>query len=137
MKSKGIWVNGDIIRKILKTKLNFSFKRWSPRPLTLNHKIVKLRKALFTVKQLKIINGASLLVNIDEVVFSQSTKTNYSWSRKDMPSNLSTQIIKESVSIISSIASNGMSITGVRKGTIISSSFIEYMKHMTTALKRI
>ena len=54
-----------------------------------------------------------------------------------MPSNLSTQIIKGSVSIVSSIASNGMSITGVRKETITSSSFIEYMKHMTAALKRI
>ena len=98
---------------------------------------MKLRKTVFTVKLLKIINGALLLVNTDEAVFSKSRKTNYSWGRKDMPSNLSTQIIKGSVSIVYSIASNGMSITGVRKGTITSSSFIEYMKHMTSALKRI
>ena len=69
-------------------------------------------------------------MNIDESVISSTTKANYSWSIKGEPSNLSTIVYTGSVSIISSIFSNGVSISGIRKGTITSSSFIEYVDHM-------
>ena len=126
----GIWIDTSIIRRILIDKLDYSYKRCSSRPLALDHKIAKLKKVLFALKLLNIINGSSIIVNVDEAILSYSTKTNYSWSRIGIPSNLSTQNMKGSVWIISSILSNGFSISGLRKGTIKLNSFIEYMDNL-------
>ena len=89
MENNNICVNVSLIRKILKSKLLFSFKRCSTRPITLNWKILKLKKILFLVRLSKMINRQSILTNVDESVFSRSTKANYSWPRKGEPSNLS------------------------------------------------
>ena len=137
MKNKGVWVDINVIRKILKDKLNYSFKRCSSRLLTLNHKITMLKKVLFSIKVLKILERSSIIMNVDEAVISQSTKANYSWSRIGAPSNRGSKTIKGSISIVSIILSNGMSITGVRKGTIASNSFIDYMKHLAAIWARL
>ena len=68
------------------------------------------------------------MVNIEEWLFSKYTKINYSWSKSGMSSNLSTEKVKGSVGIISSIMSNGLSFTGIWKGTVTSKTFIEYIK---------
>ena len=133
----GVLVDTNIWRKILKERLRYSYKRWSPRPITLDFRLLELKKVLFTVKLLRFIQKSTLLINIDESNFSSSTKSNYSWSQKGAPSNRSTAVFRGSISIISAILSNGISITGIRKGTIWSSSFIEYADHMLAVLKRL
>ena len=132
-----LWIDISIIRKILKDKLKYSFKRCSSRPLTFDHKIAKLKRVLFAIKLLNIINVSSIIVNVDEAVLSYWTMTNYSWIRIGLHSNLSTQNMKGSVSIVSSILSNGLSITGLKKGTIKSKSFINYMNHLTEIWRKL
>ena len=133
----GIWIDVNIWQKILKGKLGYSFERCSSRALNLNHKLQKLNKILFTVKLLKIVRRSTLLLNIDESVISHPTKSNYSWSRKGTPANLSTMILKGSISVVSAICSNGVSITGLRKGTITSRSFIQYIDHLFKVWNRL
>ena len=123
----GVWIDTNIWRKILKEKLAFSYKWCSSRPLNHDYRLQELKKTLFVVKLLKIIRRSTLLVNIDEWIISYSTKSNYSWSKKGVPVNLSTTILKGSLSVVSAICSNGVSITGIRKGTMESSTFIEYI----------
>ena len=89
------------------------------------------------MKLCKLIKRESILVNVDEVVFSPSTKTNYSWNKKGMTFKRSTTLFSESVSIVSSILSNGISITGVRIGTIKFNTFIEYIEHLIYVWKRL
>ena len=137
IKQHGVCVGVDVIRKILKWNLGYSYKRCSSRPLLLNHNLSKLKKILFSVKLWGMINRSTILVNIDEAVFSHSTKANYSWCKKGVPSNISTIIFRGSISIVSAITSNGVSITGIRKGTIDSSSFIEYIEHWLEVWRRI
>ena len=137
IKSEGVWVDIDIVRRVLKEKLNYTYRRCSLRPLTTNWRILKLRKILFLVKLCKLIKRGSILVNIDEAVYSPPTKINYSWNRIGMTSNRSTTLFSESVSIVSSILSNGISITGVRIGTIKSNTFIEYIGHLIYVCKRL
>ena len=132
MENFNICVDINTIREILIQRLGYSYKRWSPRPLMLNHKLTKLKKVLFSVKLLKLIDRYSLLINIDEATISQSTKSNYSWSVKGIPSNLSTITLKGSICIVSAIMSNGVSITGMKKGTIKSSTFIEFIQNLLT-----
>ena len=138
MINKGIWVDTTSIwRRILKEKLGYSFKRCSSRPLKLNYGNQELKKILFCIKLLKIVRRSTLLVNIDESIIFNTTKSNFYWGQKGASSNLSTIGFKGSISIVTAILSNGVSITGIRKGTITSSSFTEYMDHMLTVWARL
>ena len=135
MKFNGIWVSIDLIRRILKNKLHFSFKRCSSRPLTLNWRLLKLKKILFLVRLCKMINRCSVLANVDESILSKSTKANYSWSRKGESTNWSTIIFSGSISIVSTILSNGVSVKRAWQGTINSEIFIEYIEHLLVVCK--
>ena len=130
LKKTGFWVDIYIIRRILKEKMGFSYKRYSSRPLKHNYYIWKLKKILFSVKIWKMFDESSILINIDEATFSNKTKTNYSWSKRGCSSNCSSIIFRGSVSIVSAILSNVVSITGIRAGTINSKAFIEYINHL-------
>ena len=89
-----------------------------------------MKKILFTVKLLKTLKRDTVMVNIDELLFSKYIKINYSWSKSGMSSNLSTEKVKGSVGIISSIMSDGLSFTGILKATVTSKIFIEYIKSL-------
>ena len=54
-----------------------------------------------------------------------------------MTSNISTTLFNESVSIVSSILSNGISTTGVKIENIKSNTFIEYIEHLIYVWKRL
>ena len=116
MTKNGVWVDTNTWIKILKERLRYSYKRWSPRPITLDFRLLKLKKILFTVKLLSFVQNSTSLINIDESSFSSSTKSSYSWNLKGAPSNRSTKIFRGSIRIISAILSNGISITGIKKG---------------------
>ena len=133
----GVWLNNNIIRRILKERLNYSFKRWSPRPLLIDNSILKIKKVLFAVKLLKMINKSTVIINVDEATISKSTKMNYSWGPKGTSLNLSTIAISGSISLVTAIASNGLSITGIKDGTIRSSSFVEYIWHWLSIWERL
>ena len=137
MTKNGVLVDTNTWRRILKEKLRYSYNRWSPRPLTLDFRLLELKNVLFTVKLLNLVQKSTLLVNIDESSISTATKSNYSWNQKGAPSNRSTTIFRGSISIVSAILSNGISITGIRKGTMWSSSFIEYADHLLAVWKRL
>ena len=62
--------------------------------------------------------------------FLSFNKINYSWNRRGMTLNRSTTPFSESISIVSSILSNGISITVVRIGNIKTNTFIEYIEHL-------
>ena len=126
-----------IIRRILKETMNYSFKRWSPRPLLIDHSIWKVKKVLFAVKLLKTMDKSTVLINIDESAISNSTKANYSWGPKGIPQNLSTLSIQGWISLITAIASNGMSITGIKRGSVKADTFIEFLKHLLAIWNRL
>ena len=62
----GFSIDVSIIRRILKDKLNYSYKRCSVRPFNLDHKNTQMKKILFTVKLLKTLKRDTVMVNIDE-----------------------------------------------------------------------
>ena len=137
MKNNGVSIDASVWRKILSENQGYSFKRCSPRPLNLNIILQDLKKTLFWVKLLKIIQRSTLLINIGETWVSYFTKSNYSWWSKGISANLSTIKMNGSISIVSAIWSNGISITGLRNGTITSKSLVEYTNHMLTVCSRL
>ena len=54
--------------------MGFSYKRWSSRPLKLNHYLWKLKKILLSVKIWKMFDESSILINIDEAKFSNKQR---------------------------------------------------------------
>ena len=137
MKNNGVSIDASVWRKILSEKLGYSFKRCSPRPLNLSIRLKDLKKTMFWVKFLKMIQRSTLLINIDETWVSYLTKSNYSWWPKSISANLSTIKMNVSISIVSAIWSNGISITGLRNGTITSKSLVEYINYMLTVCSRL
>ena len=132
----GVCLDTNKIRRILKRQ-GFSFKRSSSRPLLIDYNALKLKKILFSIKVWRIINSSTVFINIDESIITKSTRANYSWGCKGLPLNLSSLSIRGSIGLITAIMSNGISVTGAKKGTIKSSSFIEFIKHLLTIWNRL
>ena len=62
----GIRLDTNVIRNILKNILGYIIKRCSPRPKSIDYKILKLKKILFSIKIWKVINLQTVLINDDE-----------------------------------------------------------------------
>ena len=72
MDTYGIQLDVHRIRGILKEKLNYSFKRWSPRPLLIDNSSWKIKRILFSVMLLKLMRKSTILINIDESTITKS-----------------------------------------------------------------
>ena len=78
----GAEVNASDILKLIKTKLDLSFKRVSSRPVATNKDRIDLLKKVFCLEYGILVDPEQVIVNIDEATFSRSTKINYSWGRR-------------------------------------------------------
>ena len=96
----GIRLDANLIKNIMKKRLECSFKCCSLRPKSIDYKVLKLKKILFSIKIWKVINSQTILINVDESTVSNSTKANYSCGWKGIPRNLSTVNIRGSISLI-------------------------------------
>ena len=123
--SLGIELNTDLIRRILRKKFMLSYKRVSSRHINLDHELKNYKKILFAFKIWQQLNNSMTLINIDEALFTKSTKINYSWWKRGVSTSISNQVFRGSVSLVSSILMNGISITWTKSGTINSESFVE------------
>ena len=119
------------ISKFVKLWLNKSYKRWSSRPSNYDPIRITILKRIFAIELSDIISSNQLLVNIDEVHFSKSSKTNYSWLNKesnDFRWNIS---FKGSLSIIWAITSSCNWFTTNLVGANNASNFVEYIKKLS------
>ena len=71
-----------VVKEILKTNLNLSFKKGKSRPSSMNKDRHALIKSIFAARVAKEIKRFRLLINIDETLFSRFTKSDYSWLEK-------------------------------------------------------
>ena len=78
----GVEANASDILKLMKSKLDLSFKRVSSRPVATNKDQIDLLKKVFCLEYGNLVEPESEIVNIDEATFSRSTKINYSWRRR-------------------------------------------------------
>ena len=73
----GISLDLSDIRSILKNKLNLRFKKWSSRPINIDQLRFSLIRALYAIEFTNIWEEDALIINIDEVLFSNKTKQEY------------------------------------------------------------
>ena len=77
-----------INKKDTKEDIDLSIKLGKSRPVNYNENRTALMKRLFSIKISKTIENFDVLINIDQSMFSRSTKTSYSWLAKGEDSNL-------------------------------------------------
>ena len=112
-----------VIKDIMSKILNLSFKKSKSRPIRLNSMKQSHIKCLFAVKLVKAMNDFSILINIDDTLFSRTTRPSYSWLERGKEWSIGNIWCTNSTSLITEITSTGLvyasSISDSIKGSII------------------
>ena len=122
------------VRKIMKESLGLSFKLGKSRPVKYKETSIILMKSLFSIKISKILNNYETLINIDETIFSRSTKQTRSWSFKSEETNLMNICFSNSTSLITAITSFGDVFAANIWGSVRSERFVEYLNQLADFL---
>ena len=88
----------------------------------------------------KEIKRFSLLINIDETLFSRSTKSDYSWLEKRKECTVRNICFSNSVSVIAAIMSPGIIYAPASNDTVngyLFKKFLKKLKHFNKHNKRI
>ena len=132
----GVEVNASDILKLMKTKLDLSFKRVSSRPVATNKDPIDLLKKVFCLEYGNLVEPESVIVNIDEATFSRSTKINYSWGCRGKWIIMQNASFKGSSSIISAITSTGEWMSAIISEYNNSTIFIAFLRKMIIWLRK-
>ena len=127
--------NSNIIRHLMKTKLNLSYKRVQPRPNSICLNRIKAIRQLFIVNFLQEVSIDYLIINIDETSINRHIKTNYSWSVKGISKEVLNSPFSGSLSMISSICSNGNWMNFITNSTINWDKFLVYLDYLCKWIK--
>ena len=119
-----------LVRNILKNNLEMSYKLGKSRPVNYCESKASLMKGLFSLKISRIMNRFDVLINIDEAMFSRSTKASYSWSKKGKESTLMNIWFSNSTSLITAITSNGDVFAVDTNGSITSKILIKFIDEL-------
>ena len=89
--------------KFMKTQLEFSFKRITSRPQSLDVQRQYCLKILFAIALTKRIKDAKLLINVDESTLSSSTKINYTWTLRGVSASAKNIKFSKSMNLVTAI----------------------------------
>ena len=92
-----------IIKDTMRRFLNLSFKKGKSKPIGIDYIKQFSTKSLFAVRLVKEINNFSVLINIDETLFSRATKSVYSWLEKGKEWTISNIWWSNSISLLTAI----------------------------------
>ena len=127
------------ISSFINNKLHLSYKRCSSHSSQIDIARLKAQRKIYVMEFSNIVDNTKFLVNIDEVIFSKSTKINYSWIRKGRSKFWNNISFSGSLSLIWAITSNGDWFASNLITTHNSKTFVEYisqlMKWLTEDLK--
>ena len=116
------------IRKFLKDDLQLSFKKGASRPVAVDSPRSHLIKRMFAIEFGGLWKEDYLYINIDEVLFSNKTKHNYSWLLKGRPGKIWNMHWVGSKSLIVAISSIGKWLAWTLTTTNKSEIFVKFMK---------
>ena len=118
------------VRDILRNNLGMSYKLGKSLLVSYRKSNTDLLKALFSLKVWKIIDRFKLLINIDETMFSRSTKASHSWSTKGKEWALMNIWYSNSTSLITAITSNGDVFAADTNGSVTGKMLIKFIDEL-------
>ena len=122
-------------RVILKDKLKLRIKKWSSRPANIDSFRFSLIRMLHSLELINIWEEDTLFININEVLFSNKTKQEYSWVPKGKWGKIGNILFSGSKSLIVAITSNGDWFATYLLWNNNSDVFIEFMKKLILWIK--
>ena len=115
--------------------LGYSYKKGWSRSILSDDPKLKYAQAVFGARMLTWLNNGNLIVNIDESIYSRSTKFNYTW----LPKNKSSPVInikwKGNVVCLFALCSDGNWISTMSHKTTDSSGFWRFLVIMKAFLE--
>ena len=131
----GIQIELNDIRSVIKNRLNLKFKKWSPRPINIDQLKFSLIRTLHAIEFTSIWEDGTLFINIDEVLFSNKTKQEYSWIPKGRWGKIGNVLFSGSKSLITAITSKGDWFSIFLLWNNNSDVFISFMKKLLLWIK--
>ena len=128
----GISIDKKYVHEALKHKLLFTYKRISSRPLLDDSYRHLLLRKLFALEYINLWQTDSLIINVDEVQFSNKTKSNYTWARRGKTAIAQNIIFSGSISLITAVTSSGEWFRSHLKTNNNSDWFTSFMKKILT-----
>ena len=125
-----VWKRSIII--YLRKVLNKSYKRWSSRPTNYQTARIDILKRIFAIEFANVVDKNSLLINIDEVHFSRTTKSNYSWLDRGVSCYRRNISFVGSLSLIWAITSQGGWFATNLTQRNNSDTFVDFISKMDT-----
>lgn len=122
----GVFVRKHRIVKILKNKLNLSFKSTSTRASQMDPLRTATILKLFLIELSPFINNYTLFVNVDETHFSRHTYYRRTWIPKGKRYALKNTNIINSTSLLSAITSEGEYFISPTSAKVDTQVFKEY-----------
>ena len=101
-----------------------SYKQRKSHPVSYDERKLLLMEGLFSVNISKIIQKYDVLINIDEAMFSRSTKASRSWSIKGQETKLMNICFSNSTSLIAAITSLGDAFSVDTTGSIYQANLL-------------
>ena len=126
----GVKVSRSNLITYTKSNLRMSFKRVSSQPVQAFSQRNLLLKSIFLLELANLSNNDCIFVNVDEVIFSNSTKRNYSWGLKrkvNMSSNIG---FTESLALFGAITSKGDRFFSILTQNNNSEEFIKFINRL-------
>ena len=132
----GVKVQKHQLRSFIKKQMNLTYKKGWSRPSYFNLDLQKYFKWLFWIKLVHKLKKGLVIVNIDESILNRNTRIHYSWLQKGENWPVTNTKFNNSISLISVICTNGLSVSGLITGIINGSNFIEFLQRLKLELKR-
>ena len=123
----GRYYDYKIIYKMMKEEANLSYKKWKPRPNSIDLEATFMKRRLFWIKLAKMLKEETLIANTDESTIGHNSQIFYSWSPKRVPTEFKNQPFVGSINIVLTILNNGAWFWFLSNQTINSDRFSDYI----------
>ena len=133
-KTYKVRISSWLIRKILKD-FGMSYRLGKSLPVDYNEERLSLMKGLFSIKLSKVINNYDISINIDEAMFSQTTKFSHSWLLKGKEIRLKNIWFSNSTSLMAAITSYGDTFSAETQGSVTSKIFVQFLDELKWFIK--
>ena len=117
-----------VIKETISKILNLSFKKGKSRKIRLDSMKQSHIKCLFAVKLVKAMNDFSILINIDETLFSRTTRPSYSWLERGKEWSIGNIWCTNSTSLITAITSTGSVYASSISDSVKESRIVDYFQ---------
>ena len=131
----GVEINQQSISWFMKRNLSMNYVRVSSRPVAKDTDIILLKQIIFWLEFGHLIRKDHIVLSIDETLFSNSTKINYSWIANNKANIWSNSSFQGSLSIIAAITCKGDWFISNLTSNNNSDNFIWFVEHLMTWLR--